>query len=263
MMRIPDWLIYLVIVILIYANANQSTERLDAPLPPPELGPMLPAESPRDTSVLVELDGPASGLGTAFAVSNTGQWLTARHVVDGCTEVGLNLGGQTVLKVDSRVSNNTDIALLSGKWRRTPLAPDFDSPRQLGEYGYFFGFPQGRPGEVVGELLGRHRLLVRGRYSTEEAVLAWTEVGRTQGLRGSLGGLSGGPVLDKDGEVIGVVAAESPRRGRVYTVAPRNLRGLISEEESAATPIALETYGLQADRFRRDRRITQVICIVQ
>lgn len=263
MKKFPDGLLYLIIVMVLFGHAKYKAYRIDAPLPPPKLGPMLPEESPRDGLVRVNVNQAVSSLGTAFSVDTNGNWLTARHVVDGCTDVGLNLGGSQIIHVESKTSPVADIALLSANWKRKPLVADLFTNRQIGEYGYFFGFPQGQPGEVVGALLGRNRLMVRGRYSSNESILAWTEIGRTRGLKGSLGGLSGGPGFDKDGEVIGIVTAESPRRGRVYTVAPRNLQGLIDENPgNMAKPISLNTYGMQADTFRRDRRIAQVVCVV-
>ena len=260
--KIPDWLFYLGIVVLIYLNANRSSSKIDAPPPPPELGAMLPSETPRDERVLVDIKKPKSGVGTAFAIDTKGRWMTARHVVDSCDEVGLDLGGRKVLRVEAKVSPKTDTAILTGNWKRLPLANDLYNRRQIGERGFFFGFPQGKPGEVVGSLLARNRMLVRGRYKSDEAILAWSEIGRTRGLLGSLGGLSGGPVLDADGEVIGIVTAESPRRGRIYTVAPENLQNLLPKQTANADPLSLNTYGLQADRLRRDRRIAQVICLV-
>jgi len=260
--KIPDWLIYLVIVIAIYANANRASEQIDAPPPPPELGPMLPSETPRDERIVVNVQRAASGIGTAFAIDGKGRWMTARHVVDSCDEVGIDIGGRKVLRVDSYVSDDSDTAILTGNWKRKPLASDLYNKRQIGERGFFFGFPQGRPGEVVGSLLARNRMVVRGRYKSDEAILAWSETGRTKGLFGSLGGLSGAPVMDKDGEVIGVVSAESPRRGRIYSVAPENLQELFKDRTTKADALSLNTYGLQADQLRRERRIAQVICIV-
>jgi len=260
--KIPDWLFYLIIVVLIYANSNRAAEKITPPSPPPELGPMLPSESPRDERVIVNVEKPKSGIGTAFAIDGEGSWITARHVVDSCHEVGINIGGQKILKTKTEISQSTDTAVLTSDWKRKPLANDLYSERQIGERGFFFGFPQGRPGEVVGSLLARNRMLVRGRYKSEEAVLAWSEVSRTKGLFGSLGGLSGAPVLDTDGEVIGVVSAESPRRGRIYTVTPENLRRLITRHDGNPGTLSLESYGIQADRLRRDRRIAQVVCMV-
>jgi len=260
--KIPDWLFYLVIVLLIYANSNRASEKITPPSAPPELGPLLPNESPRDERVIVTVDKPRSGIGTAFAIDNKGRWITARHVVDSCDKVGLNIGGRKVLKTTAKVSRDTDTAVLTSDWKRKPLANDLYTERQIGERGFFFGFPQGRPGEVVGSLLARNRMLVRGRYKSDEAVLAWSEVSRTKGLFGSLGGLSGAPVMDTDGEVIGVVSAESPRRGRIYTVTPENLQTLITTHDGNPNALTLETYGLQADKLRRDRRIAQVVCMV-
>ena len=74
--------------------------------------------------------------------------------------------------------------------------------------------------------------------------------------------MSGAPVLDEDGEVIGVVSAESPRRGRIYTVTPENLQTLMTKSPVTPTALTLDSYGLQADKFRRDRRIAQVVCMV-
>ena len=264
--HIPDWLIYGVIVVLIYLNATRSSNSNDAPQPPPppELGPLLPVESPRDPAVLVEIGAPASGIGTAFAVDKNGTWLTARHVVDECSQVGISLGRKKAIRVKSSISSGSDTAVLKSEWTRTPLPSDLYSNRHVGEHGYFFGFPQGKPGEAAATLIGRHKMVIRGRYKTEEPILAWTEIGRTRGLVGSLGGLSGGPVLDADGEVVGIVAAESPRRGRIYSVAPRNLQNIYPQSSGiAGEPIAVENYGSEADKYRRARRIAQVFCLVE
>lgn len=263
--QIPDWFIYAVIVGLIYMNAfRASINDIPSPSAPPQLGDLLPGESPRDQSVLVDLPAPESGVGTAFIVDDKGTWVTARHVVDGCDKVGLRIGARKGMVMNVDLSGQSDTAILSADWKRKPLPVDLDSQRQVGEHGFFFGFPQGRPGEAVGALLGRHKLIVRGRYNTTEPILAWSEIGRTKNLLGSLGGLSGAPVLDKDGEVIGVVAAESPRRGRIYSVAPRTLKSLIPAGAARpAEPITTERFGQHADTYRRERRIAQVICIVK
>lgn len=260
--RLPDWLLYLsiLLVMLAYANARQGPS-----IPPgsvPDLGPLLPTESPRDERILVEIDAPQSGIGTAFASSGNGTWLTARHVVDGCDDVGLRISDQQFLRIDQTdVFDGADLARLTARWAREPLPTDLQTRRQIGELAYMIGYPQGEPGEVVASLLSRGRMQVRGRYRTDEGVLIWSEVARSRGLLGSLGGLSGGPVLDADGELIGVVAAETPRRGRVYTVSPRNVRQVMAQTQTDARPLALDSYGLEADRLRRDRRIAQVICL--
>lgn len=266
MRHIPDWLIYGAIVLLIYLNAARTSGNQHAPQPPPpvELGPLLPTDSPSDAAVVVEMGIPHSAIGTAFAVDDAGTWITARHVVDECDEVVLQLSPRKAIRVSADITPGSDTAILTSKWSRNPLPTDLYSDRRLGEHGFFFGFPQGRPGEAAAKLLGRHKMIVRGRYNTQEPILAWTEIGRTRGLVGSIGGMSGGPVLDADGEVIGVVAAESPRRGRIYSVAPRNLRGLVpANVDTVPSPIAITSYGTEADRLRRSRQISQVRCYVE
>lgn len=263
--RFPDWLLYgvlLLVFVMIAYEVEQDVVVADAP-ESPDLGPMLPSDSPRDEIVLVDVAPRQSGMGTAFSINNNGMWLTARHVVDSCNSVGLRIGLGRIVPVQTQVVQNSDLAVLTSGWRRHPLPADLESRRQVGEIGYFFGYPQGKPGEVVGSLIARNRMKVRGRYTNDEAILAWSELGRSRNLTGSLGGLSGAPVLDKDGEIIGVVSAESPRRGRVYSVAPRYLRGIITDPGTGVEPLSLETYGVAADKLRRDRRVAQVICLVE
>lgn len=264
--KIPDWLIYALLLAVILYNSRSRSQHEDTPSPPPILGPALPNITPSDPGVVVEIDKPSSGVGTAFAIDNKGTWLTARHVVDACDQVGLRIHGSKYTKVTVKnISGTTDTALLTSKWKRPPLARDFLTRRNIGEQGFFLGFPQGRPGEAAGTLLGRRRMMIRGRYTTSEAILAWAETGRSKGLKGSLGGLSGGPVFDSDGEVIGLVAAESPRRGRIYTVAPLSLAKLLAplKTEIEGEAMAMNNYGRRADAYRRSRRIAQVVCLVK
>lgn len=263
--KFPDWIIYgLLLLAFIFTayGVEQDIVIADAP-ESPDLGPMLPSDSPRDEVVLVDVATPESGMGTAFSINRDGLWLTARHVVDSCTSVGLRIGNRKIIPVQAQIVQNSDLAVLGSDWKRRPLPADLESRKQIGEIGYFFGYPQGIPGEVVGSLIARNRMKVRGRYTNDEAVLAWSELGRSRNLRGSLGGLSGAPVLDKDGEIIGVVSAESPRRGRIYSVAPRYLRGIITAPGEGVEPLSLESYGVAADKLRRDRRLAQVICLVE
>ncbi len=251
---------------MILLHASRATDGV-APIAPPPLGEALPDANPFDASSIVDLEpGASSTMGTAFSVDEQGNWVTARHVVDGCDAVGLLNGALRAITVDEVVvSEDSDTAILRTRWSREPLPSDLNSDRRYNEMGYFFGFPQGSPGEVAASLIGRHQLITRGRYNTKEAVYVWAEVSRTSGLTGSLGGLSGAPVLDADGEVFGVVSAEAPRRGRVFTVAPSSMTDLMPSkyDQADGQPIQINSFGTQADRYRRERRIAQVICLVK
>ncbi|MEO0607181.1 MAG: serine protease, partial [Pseudomonadota bacterium] len=110
-------------------------------------------------------------------------------------------------------------------------------------------------------------LISRGQRSNSESVLAWAETGRTRGLMGSLGGLSGGPVYDEAGNVRGVIVAESARRGRIYTASPETVANFIKAtgadtQGEPARSFSAETYGKEADYARRNLQVVKVACSV-
>ncbi|MCI4643696.1 MAG: serine protease [Hyphomonadaceae bacterium] len=273
-MRHLDFLLYaLVLGVVVWALFGLGEKQGDAPEPLPDHfvqdGPMLPNPSMFDEQVLVMVEEPQNGLGTAFAVDRQGNWLTARHVVDGCRSVSLLVAPGRYVPVERvQVSPSTDLALLSTGRSPRAVSLDLESPLRIGEPGYHVGYPAGRPGEVATRLLARSNLLSRGLRRTEEPVIAWAEVGRTRGLTGALSGLSGGPVFDANGRVRGVVVAESPRRGRIYTAAPSSVADFLTESgiaaaaDSSARPIKLEDYGAVADTARNSLQVVKVACEV-
>jgi serine protease Do len=268
---IPDWLLYIIVIAVVVIVLFRVDQRHDAPeaLPDsPETGAFLPPPSQYDPSVLVEVGPVASGMGSAFAISPDGWWLTARHVVDGCEAVGLIVSrGAAARVVDVKRALFADIALLKTESAPAALAIDNSERRfQIGQRAFHVGFPQGRPGEAYSRLIGRETLIARGRYDIEEPVLAWAELGRTSGLRGSLAGISGGPAIAANGQVIGITVAESARRGRIYTAAPSSITRLLRVEqiEAAGEPaerLTPDNYGQASDDLRRNLAVAQVVCV--
>jgi len=109
----PDWLFYGFIVGMIYLNASRmSDDRATPPPPPTDMGPLLPSETPKDELIVTQIDIPKSGTGTAFAISPTGGWLSARHVVDSCDEVALKIGRNKIINAKYEVFEDNDLALL-------------------------------------------------------------------------------------------------------------------------------------------------------
>ena len=272
MFRVPDWLIYGAVVLGLLWASHSLRERADAPPAPPEasdeVGALLGPATSFDPAVVVDAgDGPFQpASGTAFAVAEAGDWLTARHVVEGCRKAAIVVAGNRAVEARIRFSQSTDVAILSTDGGPLPLAI---APTQLrvGQRAYHLGFPQGRPGETASRLLGRETLRVKGRGARDEPVLAWVEIGRTTGLQGSLSGLSGAPALDSKGRVVGVTIAEAPRRGRIYTSASESLRAAINHsrrgrrETGLGQMITRDNYGRTGDELRRDLRVAQVVCL--
>ncbi len=272
-MRRFDWIIYVVVLgavlLTLFANGRDA----DAPEPPPPLleaeGPTLPPPSPLDEQVLVHVDAPKDGIGTAFAINREGEWITARHVVDGCNSVGLLVApGQYVPAVSVTVDPDHDLALISTGRSPHPVKMDLTTPLRIGTEGYHVGYPQGRPGEVATKLMSRSKLITRGRRDSSEPILAWAEIGRTQGLSGSLGGISGGPVFDRNGQVRGVIVAESPRRGRIFTAAPSSIEAFLTSvgvrrEDGETDAFNVDTYGPKSDNARRMLQVVKVACKVE
>lgn len=271
-MRLPDWFVYALALGVVVWVLHAADPSVDTAEPPPETleqdGPLLPPPSSFDEQILVRVDEPKDGVGTAFAINESGDWLTARHVVDGCRDVGLLVGpGQYVPAARVQVDEDSDLALISTGRSPSAVALDTGPDLRVGERGYHIGYPQGRPGEAASRLLSRSKLVTSGKRRGVEPVLAWAEIGRTRGLTGSLGGLSGGPVFDANGFVRGVIVAESPRRGRIYTATPGAVSDFLSQsdvevEAGSTRPISDNDYGRRADDARRSLKVVKVACRV-
>lgn len=230
----------------------------------PEFGKLLPKPHASDEAYIIDVGMSESRAGTAFAISSKGEWATARHVIDGCDQIFLQIGRQTVPVHRVKTSKNYDTAILLAPVSRRPLPTAFEATLKTGDYAYVFGFPQGLPAEVVARLLGRKRLIVRGRYDSVESVLSWMEAGRTEGFYGVLQGLSGAPVLNAEGRVIGVFSVETRDQGRIISVAPENIKTFLPQGIGARPePIVKSKFSRHADSYRRDERIVEVTCQMQ
>ena len=270
-MKIPDWMVYGAVIAGLLIASLTGRENADAPPapPPPDAaeGALLGPVTPFDPAVTVDAPDipfqPAAG--TAFSIADTGRWATARHVVEGCRRPAIVIGGDRAVAASVRLARQADIAILITDGGPPPL-PVLTENLRIGERAFHPGFPQGRAGEASSLLLGRETLRVRGRGQRDEPVLVWAETGRTEGLAGTLAGLSGAPALDREGRVLGVTIAESPRRGRIYTTSPETfgpaIRGVAAQgAQPLDEPVTVENYGRVADTLRRELRVAQVVCL--
>ncbi len=249
-----------------------------APQPAPEPEPQrvrrpLPEPSPGDPLFNVNVEAiPAGkiGLGTSFPVAN-GLWLTARHVANGnCRQVFVVIGGAALPAQIRYLHPQADLALLQTQPVAAPILPIATQGASAGEAGYSFGFPHGSLGGFAGALLGRSRMQLNGRLQGTDDVLVWAEERRFPDTLEALSGISGGPMLDEKGDVIGITVAASMRRGRVYSVAPEILHDVREEfslhdpsnfappvSEVTAPPVALEDAG---SALQNNARIVKAVC---
>lgn len=272
--KLPDWLVYAAVVFAFLVAALSRGERADAPPAPPppsaDEGAALDAESAFDDSLAVGAQPPApNSAGTAFSVGETGVWLSAGHVLDGCRQAALVVAPGRGVVAQVAIDRQSDLAILRTEGGAPSLPMALEANLRTGARGFHPGFPENRPGEATSRLLGRQTLMIQShgsRQSRPQSVLAWAEVGRTDGLVG-LSGLSGAPVLDTQGRVVGLTIAEAPRRGRIYTASPESVRGALARAGVVITPallgdpITVENYGRMADALRRDLKVAQVMCL--
>jgi hypothetical protein len=269
--RPPDWLIYLSAVGALLYTALGRRERVVAPPPPPPLPAaertLLAQAAPVDPTRLVRVKRRFGDVtGAAFSVADGGVWLTARRVVDRCARVVVLTNDAEGLPAMAGLSPSGEIAVLTTPVG-VPALPLAAAAPGVGAPAYVPGFPRGRPGEVAVRFLGRQALDLRTRRTRTARVLAWAEVGRTEGLKGDLAGLFGAPALDSEGRVVGVSLGEAPRRGRIYTSTPDEIAAVLalaklkSSSQAAGLPITPDNYGLAADDLRRTLRVAPVACI--
>jgi serine protease Do len=234
----------------------------------------IPASAGLPREGTIQEDGKTgASSGTAFSVSGDGYWLTARHVVEGCAKTGIQTRQRGVVRVQRVILHpRADVAMLVTKGAPNPLpVADVAGGRLRTRDAFNIGFPAGQPGAVHARYMGQMTLRHSGRRlrggGYRERVNAWSEQSRAPERSGSLGGLSGGAVLDGAGRVIGVVQAESRRRGRVMTATPNTLRELfelakftppLNAVESAG--LAVNTYPAAARYLILSRRVAKVIC---
>ncbi len=110
MPRIPDWLIYGLVIAALVAVSLDRRENADAPAAPPESddgeGALLGPVTPFDPSVtVISPDIPFQpAAGTAFSIAREGRWVTARHVVEGCRRPAIVVDKDHAVAADVRLA---------------------------------------------------------------------------------------------------------------------------------------------------------------
>ncbi len=253
-------------------------EKILAPLPAPRpegQGP-LKNKSRHDGNIIIEVEKKPQrtiATGTAFSISSDGIWVTAKHVTNGCDQLILQVGhNKGYLATDIIEHPSADVSLFKTRAGAMP----FQIESQVLNYnaeGFHFGYPRGEPGDVYSRLIGRRILNIRGAQLGKESVLVWAEKRRFPDSYLSLGGISGGPIVNKDGNMVGVHVAGSVRRGRAYSSLPDTVTHLIKragfamitepKERQDTAYLTPENFLVAGQKLRKNLSVAKVVCIVR
>jgi serine protease Do len=264
--RLPDWLIYLTVIAALLAVAlggRQTADAPPAPPPPPGAADMpLPGASPFAAARLIPIRRRAA-TGAALSLDAGGVWATSRRALCGGRPLAIVVAeGRGVAAEVKAVSG--DVAILTTAGGAPAVALSANAPRE-GELGFAAGFLGKYPGEAALQFLDQ-RPARPGREGAKAPLQAWAEAGRTEDSTGPISDLAGAPILDPQGQVVGLVVGGSPGRGRLYAAGADALVAALSavklrpEPGAPTEPPAVDNYGRIADGLRRDLTVAEVAC---
>ena len=173
---------------------------------------------------------PRQGMGSGVIIDSSGIVLTNNHVVDGADEVTIHLAdGREFKGEDIKTDEQTDLAVVRIKGAGSlPAIPLGDSDKmRIGDWVIAIGNPFEQERTVsAGIISGLGRELERGRNSSFRARFLQTDAAINPGN-------SGGPLVNLNGEVIGINTAIATSTGSFSGIGfaiPANLAKWVTQQ---------------------------------
>lgn len=194
---------------------------------------------------------------TGFLIDGNGFIATNAHVINNANNLVVeNTKGDQFIAVPVYVNKSTDLAILKisdTSFRKINLLP-YSIPKsssELGEQIFTLGYPKE---EVV---YGEGYISAKSGYS-----------GDTTAYQISISvnpGNSGGPVINKNGEVIGIISSkETNADGVVFAIKSKNIYNALEEikkEQLIKLPTSASTKGM--DRVHQIKKIEDCVFMVK
>lgn len=223
-------------------------------------GPALPQVN---VTVVGGQDRAADSRGTAFLVDRD-TWVTAAHVVKGCSAVYVRAGGEWRPANQVTVHGSADLAIFRARQddRSRPLKLSERAP-SMGDAAFHIGFAKGEFTSVDTKLSAQANVKLANTGGVS-ASFVWSQ-NENHGER-RMNGISGGPQLDSRGAVQGVTISYGGSAGqplRMTTVPMSELRGFLPTSVEYAAEDARTFQGRTADhakQLRNNGSVTSVYC---
>jgi serine protease Do len=240
------WISYLPTVFLLVALAcNLPTGAADESAPPPDSADTQPdrqadsgaissLEDVRHAVVQIEAQGTfidpefgllvnAAGTGSGFIIDPTGIAVTNNHVVTGAALLKVWVGGESE-PLNARVlgvSECSDLAVIDIEGENHPYLEWYVGQIDVGLEVYAAGFPLGDP-----EFTLTKGIISKGRAAGESN---WASLDYVLEHDATINpGNSGGPLVDENGQVVGINYAASTLTSQYFAISRDVATGLIS-----------------------------------
>jgi serine protease Do len=179
-----------------------------------------PLDGPDDPGPRYELDAPRRGEGSGFIIDSEGYILTNNHVIDRAERITVKLSDGRMLRARLVGTDpDTDIALIKVDGQSgLPVAPMGDSSTlRMGEWVVAIGDPLGYEHSVTVGVVS-----YVGRKLFDASLDSYIQTDAAINF-----GNSGGPLINANGEVIGINAAISSRGSNIGFAVPINIASSI------------------------------------